>query len=466
MLVSCLLFAFVGACLVAKLFSSQDNANHVNPLIDSYVLTVSSCVAHFSVDFPFFSDVGFSCSQSLRSKRPSLGYVTDSYHGHHSTLGSPPLPWSSLDRLVVFIIDQSGSMDPVITTVRSSIAAVAKDGFGVGIPVHYIVFDAYAGDSNNLDNLPSRSGSTDIAVAFVHLYKLIAKNGLPRRLDLVFVSDGEDAGAAKKLAMFIPLPDDTRFYSVGVGDQFPFDVVFGVMLARFGKGNDPAATPVFPLDRGEDALCIFKDVVEELLREAVLPPPSLLVVSDKTSSKDAIFREVVRAYNRCMHSYFVGVTSVEDRREERDAALEECSAFIAEAAETLREMARGVKRSTTRPRVVDDADRSPHDLLVRIISFNSRVKKLRELLAIGQEMDQNAKRLIAGLAGRFGAAPVYICPFPRALRPCLLACTAPFAVSAFGLPVRILFLSRPSCFLRTRMRTISRGVMSSTSLTW
>ena len=219
-------------------------------------------------------------------------------------------------------------------------------------------------------------------------------------------------------------------------------------------------------DVGRNGLLPQDGGVEELLREAPLPPPSLLVVSDKTSSKDAIFREVVRAYNRCMHSYFVGVTSVQDRREERDAALEECSAFIAEAAETLRGMARGVKRSTTRPRVMDDADRSPHDLLVRIISFNTRVKKLRELLAIGQEMDQNAKRLIAGLAGRFGVVPVYICPFPRVLRPCLVACTAPFAVSVFGLPVRIPFLSRPSCFLRTRRRTISRGVTSGTSLTW
>jgi len=409
------------------------------------------------------------CSQTLRTNKPtSFAHVPGFYDKHHDTLGSPPLPWSSLDRLVVFIIDQSGSMDPVNATVRSSIAAVAKDGLGVGIPVHYIVFDAYAGDSDNLDNLPSRSGSTDIAVAFVHLYKLIAKNGLPRRLDIVFVSDGEDAGAAKKLAMFIPLPDNTGFYSVGVGDKFPFDVVFGVMLDRFGKGNDPAATPVFPLDRGEDALCIFKDVVEELLREAPLPPPSLAVVSDKTSSKDAIFREVVRAYNRCMHSYFVGVNSVEDRREERDAALDECSAFISEAAETLREMARGVKRSTTRPRMMDDADRSPHDLMVRIVSFNSRVKKLRELLAIGQEMDQNAKRLIAGLAGRFESTPVYLCPFLDALRPCLLACTALFAVFAvIRVVVRRRFvLPRLSCFLRMRMWTASRGIMSGTSLMW
>ena len=41
----CLLFAFVGACLVANLFASQDNANYVNPFIDSYVLTV--CLLFF-----------------------------------------------------------------------------------------------------------------------------------------------------------------------------------------------------------------------------------------------------------------------------------------------------------------------------------------------------------------------------------------------------------------------------------
>ena len=39
------LFAFVGACLVANLFASQDNANYVNPFIDSYVLTV--CLLFF-----------------------------------------------------------------------------------------------------------------------------------------------------------------------------------------------------------------------------------------------------------------------------------------------------------------------------------------------------------------------------------------------------------------------------------
>lgn len=322
---------------------------------------------------------------------------------HHSTLGSPPADWAGVDRLVVFVIDHSGSMSGVVAPIRSAIQAASQVLIGAGIAVHYIVFNDASGDSPLLENLPYGGGHTCISSAFVHLNRLIARNGLPKRLDIVFVSDGEDSIAMTCLPMFDPYPDNTRVFTVGVGQDFPFDVVFGVMLPRFGRGNDPFCTLVFPLDKGSDADWIFGEVAADILRTDPLSPPSLAVVSDKASSAEAIYREVVKAYNRCMHGYFVGVVSVGERMEERNAALNACSEFLLAASGVLRVHVREVKRSTEpKPKMGAGivAPKCPHDVLRLVIAFNAKVKQLRSSLLIKDAMDQNTKRLVAGLAGR------------------------------------------------------------------
>jgi hypothetical protein len=345
-----------------------------------------------------------------------LRAVPASKHPH--TLGlKEALPWGGMDRLTVFVIDQSGSMRAVNESVRAGAKAAGAACAAAGMPVHYVVFDDSAGDGASLDGLPSHHGGTDIACAFHHLNALLLRHGTPKQLNVVFVSDGEDSRAAERMAAFAPLGPETRFLTVGVKEDFPFNLVFQILLPVFGRGNNKTMPPVFPLDVSDDAAWIFEEVVKEIFREGDGAPPSMEPFRGQAEpSLDLINKEAIKAYNVCMQAVFVGMVDGEQtpaQLADKYDALDACARFMGEAMLVVRDRARHCKFVGVRAEV--RSKQTITQILLALVRFNDRVKKIRENLQLNIIMDQNFKRTTAGLAGRLVCPPVVYMPRPAAL---------------------------------------------------
>lgn len=188
-----------------------------------------------------------------------------------------PLPWSDADRVVAIVLDQSGSMSDLILDVRRECEALAKT-VGPRDVVQYIVFDDVAHAGVCLADLPSRAGSTNIFSGFKKLHCLLKSCGTPRRLDVVFISDGEDQDMdqCKRDLDGLPAPRcPSRLFSVGVRSLFPTGLVTDHLYPKFGRQSDVSTPPVLPLESGAEAPWVFEQLGLFLNDAEPRPPPGL-----------------------------------------------------------------------------------------------------------------------------------------------------------------------------------------------
>jgi uncharacterized protein with von Willebrand factor type A (vWA) domain len=89
--------------------------------------------------------------------------------------------------------------------------------------------------------IPRVTGGTTIFPAFKELFRYI-REAVPSKVDVVFISDGEDNDMvkcrkdfAKHLTKFqqeFPYVSEHRLFTIGVGPGFPCDLVRSVLHAR------------------------------------------------------------------------------------------------------------------------------------------------------------------------------------------------------------------------------------------
>ena len=130
------------------------------------------------------------------------------------------------EKVVVVIQDRSGSMAFFIKNLDDQLR---KRELGN----QYIFFANYVQRRDSMHPVDV-GGGTNIFPAFEELFKYL-KDALPKKVDIVFVSDGEDnnmLGCRKDFATHlgkfqIEFPDiqEHRFFTIGVGSEFPVNLV-------------------------------------------------------------------------------------------------------------------------------------------------------------------------------------------------------------------------------------------------
>ena len=313
--------------------------------------------------------------------------------------------WTALERLVVPVIDHSGSMAGVIGGVRRECSRFGDALRAQGVAVHFIIFDDLPSDGGTLERLIPRGNGTRIALAFKLLLHLLRTNGTPGQLDVVFVSDGED--------MHMPLCETTvaameppacrcRLFSVGVGRSFPTTLVTDHLYPKFGRESDVATPPVIPMETPDDTAAVFAQLQSLLATAQQGPPPRLEDFASGMQPAD-LLSGAHGAYNACMHSCLFRKDAPER------GALTACAeilvrieALCVEAVRAKRVMPRE-KRSLPSQLLLALGEPSAADALRTIQALRQQVKECtnkadRHILL--STLDNDAKRNIAGFAGR------------------------------------------------------------------
>ena len=312
--------------------------------------------------------------------------------------------WSDLERLVAVVVDHSASMGLVIDGVRAGCASLGRALREQGIAVHFIIFDDVAQDGASLEELAARGRGTRISLAFELLQRLLAANGTPKQLDVVFVSDGEDVqmDACVRCIDGMPMPAcRCRLFSVGVGYRFPTTLVTDHLYPVFGRDSDVVTPPVIPMENRDDAPGVFAQLQSLLSTARQGPLPCL---EDFVSGMDParLLLGAHQAYNACVHGCLF------KRSVPEPEALEACAAILARIealcmdAVRVRREAPQAKRALASQLLALDKP-SAADALGTVQALCRQVKECvnrarRNVLL--SSLDNDTKRNIAGFAGR------------------------------------------------------------------
>ena len=298
--------------------------------------------------------------------------------------------WADAERCLVIVLDQSGSMGDVIEDIRQGCLALERCA-GPQTCVHYIVFDETASAGPSLQAMPFKGGGTSIRSAFRELHALLFTQGTPKKLDVVFVSDGEDhqmEQCKRALAQMKPPGCPSRLFSVGVRADFPTTLVTDLLYPVFGRDSDPSAPAVLPLESGEEAEWVFQQLGSYVNDASAGAPPS---VEDFTedSSMDELCTGAQRAYNACMHGCLFSRTSSDL------AALTRCEEILARIARLSLDAVVADKRAARQPALPSRllalyGDTTPLDALTLARKLHVQVSDIL-LLAAGNPFVQYAR---------------------------------------------------------------------------
>jgi hypothetical protein len=254
--------------------------------------------------------------------------VSRAFHGRLTRVFSQPantisslnkwdLRWNKAERLVVVIVDYSGSMSSHVAPIKMQLASlVDRKAFGRDVATHFIAFSGYAQDAVDLGSMQFTAGSTFIATGFERLNRLLAFHGTPKSLDIVFVSDGEDTDERRYLKSghvgsdtpillgLPPLPVESRIFTVSVGPDFPAKLAFETLFPKYGKRNDPTTAGTIPMDSPSDAEWAFKTLAEQV---CCVQPRKIPTADDVREGMplDELYDVALRGYNVCMNRLFV-----------------------------------------------------------------------------------------------------------------------------------------------------------------
>ena len=334
--------------------------------------------------------------------------------------------WSGLPRLVVQMIDHSGSMAGVIHSVRMECAAIGEALRAQGVPVHYIVFDDQSCEGPALEELRSQGNGTLIAQAFELLLRLLAERGTPNQLDVVFVSDGESSRMPLCISAIDAMQTPEclcRLLSVGVGCCFPTTLVTDHLYPKFGRDSDIATPPVIPMEERGDATGVFAYLLSLLATAQQSPPPRLEDLTADTPPV-ALLEGAHRAYNACMHACFFmrGHCPIDARAQQE--ALSACFKILSmsEGLYALHQhrvpcRQEGKRRNALPSQLLALNEPSAAEAVQTIQALRRQVRECmhkaeRDVLL--STLDNDTKRNIAGFAGRCARVHAQSCATPPA----------------------------------------------------
>jgi len=181
--------------------------------------------------------------------------------------------WERLDRVVLVVRDQSGSMDQFNPHIHQACQDMEKTIWPPKTACHFVAFAAFAEDSQHIEDLRNVGGGTSIISAFKRVRQLLGTKGTPGQVDVVFISDGEDSASKSELDTMTPLPCHCRLFCVGVKAEFPTNLVSDHLYAKFGWGSDPSAPPVIPLESPSETQAVFRQLAGYLREAKAMPAP-------------------------------------------------------------------------------------------------------------------------------------------------------------------------------------------------
>jgi hypothetical protein len=312
--------------------------------------------------------------------------------------------WAGLQRLVVPVVDHSGSMATVIRGVRAECARLGDCLRAQGVAVHFIIFDDTSSHGTVLEDMVPLGNGTRIAPPFELLLRLLRERGTPDQLDVVFVSDGEDLDMPQcvaALAALVPPECRRRLFSVGVGYSFPTTLVTDHLYPRFGAHTDVGIPPVIPMEGPFDTPGVFAQL-QALLSTAREGPPPTLADFGSGMQPAALLTGARRVYNACMHACLFKKDAPET------SALAACAEILARVEALCIEAVRaeraapGGKRALPSQLLALD-EPSAADALQQIQALRQQVRECihrAEHSMLLSALDNNTKRNIAGFAGR------------------------------------------------------------------
>jgi hypothetical protein len=181
--------------------------------------------------------------------------------------------WERLDRVVLVVRDQSGSMNDFNPHIHQACQDMEKTIWPPKTACHFVAFSSLAEHSAFIDDLRNVSGGTSIASAFKLVRHLLGTKGTPGQVDVVFISDGEDSASKGQLDLMTPLSCHCRLFCVGVKAEFPTNLVSDHLYAKFGWGSDPSAPPVIPLESPSETQGVFRQLAGYLAEAKARPAP-------------------------------------------------------------------------------------------------------------------------------------------------------------------------------------------------
>lgn len=195
-------------------------------------------------------------------------------------------PWERLDRVVIVVRDQSGSMDLFNHSIHQACQDMEKTIWPPLTACHFVAFSAFAEHSAFIEDLRNVGGGTSIASAFKLVLHLLGTKGTPAQVDVVFISDGEDSASKSLLDIMTPLPCHCRLFCVGVKAEFPTNLVSDHLYAKFGWGSDPSAPPVIPLESPSETQGVFRQLAGYLAEAKARPAPKEEDITEAMSAAE------------------------------------------------------------------------------------------------------------------------------------------------------------------------------------
>ncbi len=154
---------------------------------------------------------------------------------------------------------------------------------------HFVAFASNAAESAHINDLRHVGGGTDIVSAFRLVRKLLGTKGIPKQVDVVFISDGEDQNMVNckaELDRMTSLSCHCRLFCVGVKAGFPTNLVSDHIYAKFGWGSDPSAPPVIPLESPSETQSAFIQLAGYLGEPKARPVPKADDITEVLSASE------------------------------------------------------------------------------------------------------------------------------------------------------------------------------------
>jgi hypothetical protein len=194
--------------------------------------------------------------------------------------------WERLDRLVMVVRDQSGSMDQFNLSIHQACQDLENAIWPPRTACHFVAFAAFAEHSAFIDDLRNVSGGTSICSAFKLVRQLLGERGTPRQVDVVFISDGEDSASKPEIDKMPPLACHCRLFCVGVKAEFPTNLVSDHLYTKFGWGSDDSVPPVIPLEIPSETQSVFRQLAGYLGEAKARPAPKEEDITDAMSAAE------------------------------------------------------------------------------------------------------------------------------------------------------------------------------------
>ena len=328
-----------------------------------------------------------------------------------------PPSWTDKHRVVFVVIDYSDSMRCFTNAIYDACADLKKKNPCANALYHFIGFSHVVRESADISALRGMQGSTCIAPAFKTIHKLLFKHGVPRQVDVLFISDGQDDNmrlCVGTLSRLQNMPCRSRLFCVGVRAGFPTSLVTEDLYPKFGRSSDASTPPVIPLESIEEVDWVFEQLADFLSTDRAPPPPTLEDFTDASTPQE-LYQGAKRAYNACMHDCLFG------KRVSEIQALTDCLRILQCIFDLALRLVRAAKlsggslsmRLQVLPSMLFDRERearataavvSPSQAATTALELKGKVVECINNVERSKflaQLDNDTKRRIAGFAGRF-----------------------------------------------------------------